>query len=159
MAEIIYRQARDADIPAMAEVRSANWGTADFWQPCIRGYLACELHPRHAKGPRVAFVAVSREQVVGLIAGHLTRRFGCEGELEWISVKPDYRKLGVATQLLHHLAGWFQTHNALSVCVDVEPDNKAARSFYARHGAVELKPHWMQWIDISRLPDANPPSA
>ena len=149
--KLTYRLARDGDIPAMADIRSADWGTPDFWQPRIRGYLACELHPRHAREPRAAFVAVSREQVAGLIGGHLTRRFGCDGELQWISIKPEYRNRGVATHLLHRLAEWFQAHNALRICVDVEPGNQAARAFYAKHGAANLKPHWMQWNDISRI--------
>jgi hypothetical protein len=34
--------------------------------------------------PRVAFVCVEPKRIVGLITGHLTRRFGCHGELEWI---------------------------------------------------------------------------
>lgn len=149
MSEVLFRQALDSDVPAMAEIRSADWGTPDYWQVRIRQYLAHELHPQHALPSRIAFVAVDEEQVVGLIAGHLTRRFGCDGELEWISVRAEYRQRGVATELLRHLAEWFVIHRALRVCVDVEPANKAARSFYARHGAVELKPHWMQWTDIN----------
>jgi hypothetical protein len=30
----------------------------------------------------------------------------------------------------------------------VEPGNQGARRFYARHGAENLKPHWMLWKDI-----------
>jgi hypothetical protein len=32
--------------------------------------------------------------------------------------------------------------------VDVDPDNRAGRSFYARHGAVSLNAHWLVWNDI-----------
>jgi hypothetical protein len=39
------------------------------------------------------------------------------------------------------------------VCVDVEPANDVALRFYARHGAVDLKPHWMVWEDIGQLCD------
>jgi len=105
-------------------------------------------------------------RIVGLIAGHLTRRFGCDGELEWISVRPEYRGLGVASQLLCRLAEWFLAQDlgsmlgptlperglgARRICVDVEPTNRIARRFYARHGAVDLKPHWMVWEDIGKL--------
>jgi hypothetical protein len=34
------------------------------------------------------------------------------------------------------------------VCVDVEPENRVARAFYSRHGAVPLNPHWLVWDDI-----------
>jgi ribosomal protein S18 acetylase RimI-like enzyme len=151
---MIYRLARHADVPAMAEIRAADWGTKDYWQERILQYLTHQLHPKEALRPRVPFVCVERGRVVGLIAGHLTRRFGCDGELEWISVRPQYRRRGVAAKLLGRLAAWFVRHEALRICVDVEPSNEAARRFYARHGAEDLKPHWMVWKDIRRVLEA-----
>jgi GNAT superfamily N-acetyltransferase len=183
---LIYRPATPADIAGMAEVRAGDWGTAEYWRERIARYLSGELTPREALphphstgrqgappfsaaervGPtRVAFVCAARERVVGLIAGHLTRRFGCDGELEWISVRPEYRGQGIASELLRRLAEWFlaqempygqlttdnrQLHPARRICVDVEPTNHAARRFYARHGAVDFKPHWMVWDDIGK---------
>ena len=54
--------------------------------------------------PRVSFIGLERELIVGLIAGHLTKRFGCDGEREWISVRSRYRNRGVASQLIRLLA-------------------------------------------------------
>lgn len=88
---------------------------------------------------------------MGLIAGHLTRRFGCDGELEWVSVQPRYRGKAIASELLRQLAEWFAKLGALRVCVDVEPSNEAARRFYRSHGAEDLKPHWMIWKDIGQV--------
>jgi ribosomal protein S18 acetylase RimI-like enzyme len=68
--------------------------------------------------------------------------------LEWISIRPQYRGRGIASKLLRRLSEWFVKHNALRVYVDVEPSNKIARRFYQRHGAADLKPHWMIWEDI-----------
>ena len=96
----------------------------------------------------MSFVCVAREHIVGLIAGHLTRRFGCDGELEWISIRPQYRGRGIGAELLRRLAEWFGRHDALRICVDVEPSNEVAQRFYARHGAEHLKPHWMVWRDM-----------
>ena len=149
-----YRRARRADIRAMAEIRAADWGSEPYWRERIWRYLAQQLHPREARLPRVAFVAVDHARVVGLIAGHLTRRFGCGGELEWISIREKYRGRGVATALLCRLAKWFTRHEVLRVCVDVEPSNEPARRFYARHGAEDMKPHWMVWKDIRRALEA-----
>ena len=140
---MLYREAQQSDVPAMAEIRAADWGTEEYRRDRILQYLTQKLHPREAMGPRVAFVCVERKRIVGLIAGHLTRRFGCHGELEWISIRPQYRSRGIASQLLCHLAQWFVAHDARRVCVDVEPSNQVARRFYARHGAEDLKPHWM----------------
>jgi ribosomal protein S18 acetylase RimI-like enzyme len=145
---VLYRQALLDDIPAMAKIRAADWGGEEYWRDRILQYLTYQLHPREALRPRVALVGVEQERVVGLIAGHLTTRFGCDGELEWISVRQDYRRRGVASQLLYHLADWFTAKHARRVCVDVEPSNHAARRFYVRHGAKDLRPHWMVWEDI-----------
>ena len=130
-----YRRARLTDIPAMAEIRAADWGTEKYWRERILQYMTHQLHPKEALRPRVSFVGVERERIVGLIAGHLTRRFGGDGKLEWISIREQYRGRGVAPELLRRLAKWFVRHEALYVCVDVEPTNEVAQRFYARNGA------------------------
>ena len=148
MSEITYREAQAADIAAMAEIRAGDWGTEEGWRERIRAYLAGEVHPREALASRVSYVGVDGETVVGLIAGHLTRRFGCDGEVQWISIRPEYRGRGIASGLLLMLAEWFVRHEAVRICVDVQPTNQAARRLYRRHGAANLKPGWMVWNDI-----------
>ena len=148
MGDLLYRRARRVDIAAMAEIRAADWGTEEYWRVRILQYLTCELHPREALRPRISYVCVEGESVVGLIAGHLTRRLGCEGELEWISIRQEHRRRGIARELLRHSAKWFVRHHALRVWVDVEPSNEAARKFYRQNGADDLKPHWMIWNNI-----------
>lgn len=85
--------------------------------------------------------------IIGFIAGHLTERFNCNGELEWINVIPAYRRSGIAFELLCLLASWFIEQKALKICVDVGSD--AARQFYTKHGAENLNEHWLVWKDIS----------
>lgn len=135
----------------MAQIRAADWETEDYWRERILQYLTGKLHPKEALQPRASFVALENEGLLGLIAGHLTRRFGCDGELEWISVRAEYRGRGIAGELLRRLSEWFIGNNACLVCVDVEPSNLIARKFYARHGAEDLKPHWMVWKDITAV--------
>ncbi len=84
--EVIYRIATASDIPSMARLRALTWGTEDYWIKRITGYLKGELNPQHALAPLIMYVAVSGDQVIGLIGGHLTQRFDCKGELEWIDV-------------------------------------------------------------------------
>lgn len=148
---VVYRHANESDIAAMAKLRAASWGDEEYWKQRIHGYMACEIHPQKALKPRVSYVAVEKEAVVGLIAGHLTRRYGCDGELEWIDVVAERRGSGIATDLLERLAKWFVEQKATKICVDVQPANVAARRFYARHGAEDLKPHWMIWNDIRKV--------
>ena len=133
----------------MANLRAMAWGTTEYWHARIAGYLAGEIHPKHALLPRIVYVATDAEATVGLIAGHLTTRHACDGELEWIDVAPEHRQRGIASELLRRLAGWFASQHAAKVCVDVDPANTTARRFYTRHGAVPLNPHWLVWNDIT----------
>ncbi|MGH9728076.1 MAG: GNAT family N-acetyltransferase [Candidatus Acidiferrales bacterium] len=146
---IIYREAESSDVPALARIRAGDWGTEEYWRTRIPAYTNGELPSQHALAPRVIYVACDGDSVVGFIAGHLTRRFSCDGELEWIDVIPERRRSGIASELLRLLAAWFVEQNASRICVDVDPANSAAQKFYHRHGAEDLRPHWLVWPDIS----------
>jgi GNAT superfamily N-acetyltransferase len=143
-----YRLARQPDVQAMARIRAADPQTEEAWTARIAGYLAGEHHPQHALLPRVTYVALDGDAVVGYIAGHLSRRYGCAGELQWINVVPEQRGTGVAGELLRLLAKWFVKQKAFRICVNVDPANTAARRFYAKHGAEKLNEQWLVWNDI-----------
>jgi len=133
----------------MARIRAAEWESEDFWTASITGYLDCRHHPRQALMPRVLYVALVEGSVGGFVAGHLTRRYACQGELQWIDVMREHRRSGIASELLRRLGAWFAEQKALRVCVDVAPANTAARAFYTKHGAENLNRHWLVWKDIS----------
>lgn len=158
MTTPIYRQADTSDIPSMARIRTLHSGTEERWRARIGRYMACEHHPQEALMPRVVYVSVEGDSVVGLVAGHLTRRYGCDGELQWIDVIPQCRGTGIASKLLRRLAEWFAEQGALRVCVNVDPANTRARRFYLRNRAEDLNEHWLVWDDIKvvlrqNLPD------
>lgn len=132
----------------MAAIRTAEWETEAYWQRRIGNYLRGELGAQHALPGNAAFVASLDANVVGFIAGHRTTRHGCQGELEWMDVVKAHRRQGIAGQLIVMLATWFVEHQALRVCIDVKPENAAARALYAKYGAGPLNPHWMFWEDI-----------
>ena len=144
-----FREAGKTDVPAMARIRAAEWETEEYWRRRISGYMDCQIHPQKALMPRVIYVAGEGDSLVGFIAGHLTRRYACDGELEWIDVIAARRRSGVASELLQLLAQWFAGQNARRICVDVDPANTVARRFYTRHGAESLNPHWLVWNDIN----------
>jgi len=143
-----YREATTADVPDIARARLADSaaGPADRR---MAAYLDGAHHPQQALAPRVAFAAFEGATVVGYIAGHLTRRYDCDGELQYLWVREDQRRRGVASELLALLARWFAGHEASQICVGVEPDNRAARSFYSDHGATDLNEHFLEWRDVS----------
>jgi GNAT superfamily N-acetyltransferase len=151
MRTVPYRQVDKSDIPAIARIRAAEWEQEEYWRVRISRYLDCELHPQQALIPRVMYVASERDSIVGFIAGHLTRRYACDGELEWINVIPASRGSGVASQLLRQLASWFSEQNAARICVNVDPANTTARNFYTRHGAENLNEYWLVWNDIGAV--------
>jgi len=132
----------------MARIRAGEWGTEEYWRVRISRYLDRELHPQQALLPRVIYVALEGDSLVGFIAGHLTRRYACDGELEWINVIRERRGSVVASELLRLLAAWFAKQKASRICVDVDPANSTARRFYMRHGADNLNEHWLVWNDI-----------
>ena len=100
---------------------------------------------------RVILVCLKEGSVIGYIGGHLSQRYDCDGELQYLYVVPEHRREGIASELLALLASWFAEEEAARICVDVEPDNAPARAFYARHGAVDLSEYWMVWTDIAAV--------
>jgi hypothetical protein len=55
----------------------------------------------------------------------------------------------VARNLFRRLAAWFDEQHAVRVCVNVDADSPGARDFYLSLSATDLRPHWMEWRDIS----------
>lgn len=151
---IAYRMAELSDVPRLVGLPRGGEAGGD---PRMLQYLAGEHHPQHALAPRGLWLAEVEGAAIGYVAGHLTERFGCEGELQWIYVTPDFRRAGVASSLLRLVATWFVDRGAHRVCVDVGDD--AARPFYRRLGAVELDRHWLVWSDISVVLRSTPERA
>ncbi len=148
---VVFRPAEDGDLDAVAAIRAREWETEAYWKRRIGAYMMGEQSPQQALPSRAVFVAVDDGAVLGFVAGHRTRRYGCDGELEWINVAPEQRGRGIAGQLLVVMAHWFVEQKALRVCVDVEPGNSVARGLYAKYGAVRLNDHWMVWEDVGAI--------
>ncbi len=145
---IRFRQAGAADVPSLA-LLPGRGEPGDAADPRMLPYLLGEHHPQQALPPRAMWMALDGDSPVGYIAGHLTRRFGCDGELQYLYVLPAYRGGEVAAGLLRRLAGWFVEQGARRVCVDV--GSERGGRFYARHGAKHLRKHWMVWEDVGEV--------
>lgn len=147
---ILYREASESDVAAMAESRSGDVaaGPAD---ERMADYFAGKHHPRYALEPRKGFVATDGDSIVGYVAGHLTKRFGCEGELQYLYVAPAYRRQGIARALIGRLGKWFVRNGARRVCVNVDAKSPGARELYSSLSATDLRPYWMEWRDIGTL--------
>lgn len=111
--------------------------------------MSATHNPQQALSPRIIYVAVTNELIIGFIAGHLTRRYDCEGELQWVNIIEEYRGNGIASELVKLLSKWFIEQKSYKICVD--PGNDLARHFYKRNGAKNLNDHWMFWDDIRNI--------
>jgi ribosomal protein S18 acetylase RimI-like enzyme len=148
-----YRRAGVKDLPAIARSRAddPDAGPAD---ERMAAYLDGSHHPHQALAPRASFVCEVSGVVVGYIAGHLTTRHRCDGEVQYLYVAPAHRRTGVAAHLLSLQAEWFVEQGARKVCVNADPDNTAAIAFYTRRGATPLGRAWFVWADIGALSKA-----
>jgi ribosomal protein S18 acetylase RimI-like enzyme len=148
---LTIRPAEPADIAAVAELRAQTKGTQAFWTDRIDQYLRGEHSPQKALELRSAFVAIEEGKIVGFVAGHRTRRFECDGELQWIDVDQQHRGSGIAYKLMAQMGAWFISQNAKRICVNVDSDNLPARRLYEKCGARPLNGAWMVWDDASRI--------
>jgi GNAT superfamily N-acetyltransferase len=153
VAKPVIRAATLDDVRELASLRALEWGEQTYWISRIESYLTGSSSPGQALRERICLVAIQESTLAGFIAGHLTKRHGCQGEVQWLNVRPEHRAQGIAGSLLRALAGWFAEHEAFRICVDVEPENLVARRFYFRHGAKPLNPHWLYWPDIRIVQD------
>lgn len=148
--QFAYREATSADVFAMAGCLQSDVdaGPAD---PRMAAYLDGQHHPQHALASRTAYVALVNNVIIGYVAGHCTRRFGCEGEAQYLYVAATHRRNGVATALLGQLAAWFLAQGARRICVNVDVDSPQAAPFYRENGATPLTVHWYIWPDIGMV--------
>ena len=144
-----YREVTSADVAAMAGCRrgDAEAGAAD---ERMAAYFDGLHHPQQALLPRIGYAAFAGDALVGYIAGHLTRRYGYDGEVQYLYVAPEHRRQGIASALLCLLVGWFQRQGVTRVCVNANPDSPAAVPFYTSQGAVALNRYWYVWDDTHR---------
>jgi ribosomal protein S18 acetylase RimI-like enzyme len=149
MFTLKFKEAIESDIAALAAIRAAEWETDAFWHNRISGYMSGEHHPQKALEPRIVYIAEENNNVSGFIAGHLTQRYECDGEIQWLNVTPENKRSGLASKLIELLASWFIQQSACRICVNVDPENTAARNFYKHHGAADLNKYWLLWEDIS----------
>ncbi|MFN7941064.1 MAG: GNAT family N-acetyltransferase [Thermoanaerobaculia bacterium] len=145
------RLAERSDLAALARLWAREGGEGGAGEERMTRYFDGLHHPRQALAPRVFFLAEADGAAIGYVAGHLTRRFGCDGELQWLFVGAEHRRHGVATRLVRRLAEWFAAQGAARICVDVAPANVDARRFYLRRGAEALDEHWLVWRDVRAL--------
>lgn len=143
-----FRFADEQDLKALAAIRGTGENNESHWFSRIFDYYHGIHNPQQALAARVIIVAIHNSKVIGFIAGHQTKRYDCDGELQWLDTIPEYRGMGIATNLLRLLADWFNEHQTKRVCVNCASDNLVALNFYKKNGAIPLNDYWLVWNDI-----------
>lgn len=114
----------------------------------LSGYMTGRHNPQFALPRRLVLAAKRGQSLVGYTAGHLSRRFDCEGELQWLYVVESARRQRIGAALVSCLAEWFAVQGVSRVCVNVDPNNGTACKFFAARGARRHGEHWFIWDEM-----------
>lgn len=115
-------EARDVD--AILVIQSAS--------PEIAQWTAWD-YARVARGAMAGWIAHEDESAV--ITGFLVgRRIASDLEILNLAVRPDARRRGTGTELLHQSFAWGKSFGAASALLEVRVSNLAALRFYQHHG-------------------------
>lgn len=145
---IHFREATVIDVPAIARLCSETRQEESYWRARIDGYMNLAFNPHQATSTRLIYVAVHKGNIIGFIAGHLTRRTDYPGQIQWIATADQCRSTGVGSELLWILSAWFSEKNALGVRTDIDPENLSVQEFYQYHHASSINKYWLFWDDI-----------
>ena len=124
-AQIRIRPMLDSDLAQVLRIERASydfsWTAGNFHDSLRAGYST--------------WVAEQERQVLAylvLLLGHE------EGHILNLTVAPEWRRLGIATELLRHAAHTARFHRADALFLEVRPSNEGARALYRRLGFSEL---------------------
>ncbi|MBN2327536.1 MAG: ribosomal protein S18-alanine N-acetyltransferase [Candidatus Omnitrophica bacterium] len=106
-----------------------------FSDPWTRDVFLSELHPRGYN-----FNLAMVEEETGAVAGYCFFWVvsGDEVQISNIAVHPDFRRRGVAQQLVEGALQEGRSRQAVSVSLEVRESNAAARAFYQKIGFEEV---------------------
>ena len=116
---------RQGDLDQIFSIDHASF--EDPWRMDLEGFHDALRATPHARW-RVARVA---NDVVGYA---ITGRNSSQGYLQRLAVSPSYRKLGIATLLVHDALHWLREHHAHETFVNTERSNIGARMLYESCG-------------------------
>jgi aminoglycoside 6'-N-acetyltransferase I len=115
----------------------AAWTVAD---DVFDDSIAPDLLERHLRSADTAlFVAVRDRQIVGQLQAFIHRHPDARASMyiDNLGVAPELRRAGIASRLLAAARDLARGEGCESVWLATEPDNEAARAFYAHHALSE----------------------
>jgi len=112
------------DVDAILAIQSASpeiaqWTASDYAR-VARGEMAGWIaHPDH------------EAEITGFL---IARQIACDLEILNFAVRPDARRRGTGTELLHRSFAWGKTFGAEGASLEVRAANLGALGFYRHHG-------------------------
>ncbi len=122
MMGLVIIEMASEHVSALAQIEKQCFST-----PWSENALAEELENPNAR----FFVALCGEQVAGYIGAH---NIVGEVYITNVAVAPDYRRKGVATQLIEKLVEISRAENAEFITLEVRESNSSAQALYEKQG-------------------------
>ena len=140
---IAYRKANISDIVAVTDLLCLLYDGEGLG--LSRDELLAENEQLSADVNQVFFLAFDGEKPVGISHGSLRREYvngandGCKGYIEAIYVLPEYRKNGIAAELVRIIERWAGLHGCREFASDCLLGNAGSYNFHLRIGFKETE--------------------
>ncbi|MCL2864219.1 MAG: GNAT family N-acetyltransferase [Lachnospiraceae bacterium] len=140
-----YRKATKSDIDVMTDLLFLLYNAERQAPDLSRDELLTGNEQMLTDTTQVFFLAFDGEKAVGVSHGALRREYvngandGLTGYLEAIYVLPEYRKIGVAAELVKITEGWAAQNSCREMASDCLLDNTDSYNFHKRIGYKETE--------------------
>ena len=122
---ISYREATALDIPVLVSLDREYFENTAWPAEQFRSEIG---------KPTRFFLVVERDNQIIAYAGAFLPNAGGEGDIMTIAVKPEYRRKGIAKELIARLESWAKARGAIAMMLEVDVTNIDAISLYANLG-------------------------
>ena len=122
---IKYREASLLDIPVLVSLDREYFPDTAWPAEQFRGEIG---------KPTRFFLTVEVNEEIIAYAGAFLPGAGGEGDIMTIAVKPEYRRQGIAKELIARLESWAKARGASAMMLEVDVKNESAISLYSHLG-------------------------
>lgn len=122
---ITFREATLLDIPVLVSLDREYFPNTAWPAEQFRGEIG--------RPTRFFLIAQSDSQIIAY-AGAFLPGSGGEGDIMTIAVKPEFRRIGIAKELISRLESWAKARGAIAMMLEVDVNNADAISLYSKLG-------------------------
>ena len=122
---ISYREATALDIPVLVSMDRKYFPHTAWPAEQFRGEIG--------KATRFFLIGESDSQIIAY-AGAFLPSVGGEGDIMTIAVAPEFRRKGIAKELISRLESWAKARGAIAMMLEVDVTNIEAIDLYTKLG-------------------------